>query len=146
MSERIEHQRQGDRNREGYDQPVQAQDQRIDDGHLEIRGFKEPLEIIKPHPFASQDSGFRVVSAERQLHAVHRDVAEDEGQNNARQTEQPERSVSLELLDEAAFLFHCFCFHTLLLSIAELLNAENLFHPPSSLNIFNIINIFDHVK
>ena len=55
-----------------------------------IRRIDEALEIAQPYPWALPDSLLGVEPAERDLHAVHGNVAENEGQDDARDTERPQ--------------------------------------------------------
>lgn len=68
-------------------------------------GVEESLKVVHAYPRALCDSGCRIKAAERDLYTIHRNVAEDECQDYARNTEKPKRDVSLKGADGAAFFF-----------------------------------------
>lgn len=116
------------------------EDQRVLDGGCKVRRVEESLEVVHAYPRALGDSGCRIEAAERDLYTVHRNVAEDEGQDHTRNTEKPKRDVSLEGSDGPAFLL-CFCWFLFHFSLFLLFKGfvSSLIAAFPVVNILNIL-------
>lgn len=90
---------------------------------LQVWRVEESLKVVHAYPRALSDSGRRIEAAERDLYTIHRNVAEDECQDHARNTEKPKRDVSLKGADGTAF-FLCFCWFLFHFSLSSLLKVS----------------------
>ena len=68
--------------------PAKADDQRIDDGALEGRGHEQRFEIVPPYPRASHNAIAIGEFFERQLYAVHGNIAENDKVNKSERQQQ----------------------------------------------------------
>ena len=86
----VDHQRQNDGNREPYRQTIQAQPKGIADGRLALIGIEKALKIFEQRlrPRASQNAQRILVVLERDHHAVHGLVGEQDQQHQGRQKQQ----------------------------------------------------------
>ena len=101
----IAHQRQRDRQREGNQNRVKADDNRIPDCESELIGIEILNEVIQSHPFAAPDSFCRSKILKRNNHSVHRIVGKQQENNDGRQHQQIQRPAFLHTGDKALLVF-----------------------------------------
>ena len=100
----IEHQGQNDRQREGEDQRLKREQERVDDQTAEVVGIEELHEVLHQRlgPRAAHDAKASLEILEGDLYAVHRDVLEDEDDHEHGNQQQIEFPVIHDAAPEPA--------------------------------------------
>ncbi len=91
----IHHQRQYDRNRKRSD-AVQADNDGVLNGRRKLIRMEKFLEMLEPHPWTAVNAQRRAVILERDQHAVHRFVREQQRQHHRGQQQQIQSLVSFD--------------------------------------------------
>ena len=89
----VQQQRQNDGSRERENQTVNVQQQRVPNNLPEVRVVQVLLEVLETHPRAALNAHADIVLLERDLHAVHGPVAEQNIEGNGDHQHQIQMTV-----------------------------------------------------
>ena len=115
----IAHQRQEERQREGDQNRVDADDQRILDRIAEHVGAEVPLKVLEARPRAAHDALSRLEILECDDHTIHRHIGKADEDDDRGQHQQIQPPVALDSCPGAALAqAACLCHDTLSFSLS----------------------------
>ena len=90
----IQHDGQQDRDREAEEQAIHVQHDGVLEHTAAVVGVEEGLKVLQAHPLAAGDAEGSLVVAEGDLHAVHREVAENHEKDQRGNQQDPQLPVT----------------------------------------------------